>query len=36
MLSGVRGDPALSPFEMIVERAGEVRRGDLIADLDYA
>jgi histone acetyltransferase (RNA polymerase elongator complex component) len=34
-LGGVRGDPALSPFEIIVERAGEVRRGDLIADLAY-
>ena len=31
----VRGDPALSPFELTVERRGESLCGDMASDLDY-
>jgi histone acetyltransferase (RNA polymerase elongator complex component) len=34
-ISSVRGDPALSSLEIVVESAGGTRRGEIVGDLEY-
>jgi histone acetyltransferase (RNA polymerase elongator complex component) len=34
-IASVRGDPAMSPMEILIESAEGIKRGDIMRDLDY-
>jgi histone acetyltransferase (RNA polymerase elongator complex component) len=34
-ISSVKGDPALSSLQIVIESAGRIRRGDIVRDLEY-